>query len=70
MTSVVVTPSASETFTPRELREAYEQFIERGPQYVDVERGLKASAYRFGPRVLLVYEESETGMIVLIHPSA
>ena len=70
VTSVVVTPSASETFTPRELREAYEQFIERGPQYVDAETGLRASAYCFGEHVLLVYEESESGVVVLIHPSA
>jgi hypothetical protein len=27
--SVVVTPSARERFTPRELTDAYEQFIER-----------------------------------------
>jgi 16S rRNA C1402 (ribose-2'-O) methylase RsmI len=68
VTSVVVTPSARETFTPRELTDAYEQFIERGPQYVDAETGLSASAYRFGERVLLVYEESETGVVVLTHP--
>jgi len=61
MTSVVVTPSARERFTPRELTDAYEQFIERGPQYVSVESGLRAAAYRFGERVLLVYEEPETG---------
>ena len=66
--SVVVTPSARETFTPRELTDAYQQFKERGPQYVDVESGLRAAAYRFGERVLLVYEESETGVVVLIHP--
>jgi len=70
VTSVVVTPSARERFTPRELTDAYEQFKERGPQYVDTETGLRASAYRFGERVLLVYEESETGLVVLIHPSA
>ena len=68
--SVVVTPSASETFTPRELTDAYKIFNERGPQYLDAETGLGASAYRFGERVLLVYEESETGLIVLIDPSA
>ena len=59
--SIVVTPSARERFTPRELTDAYEQFIERGPQYVSVESGLRAAAYRFGERVLLVYEEPETG---------
>jgi len=68
--NVVVHPSARETFTPREITDAYEQFIERGPQYVDAETGLSASAYWFGERVLLVYEESETGLMVLIHPSA
>ena len=61
MASVVVTPSARETFTPRELTDAYEQFIERGPQYVSAESGLRAAAYRFGERVLLVYEEPEMG---------
>ena len=63
-------PSARETFTPRELAAAYKEFTERGPQHQDAETGLKASAYRFGERVLLVYEESETGVVVLIHPSA
>jgi hypothetical protein len=67
-TSVVVTPSARETFTPRELTDAYQQFKEREPQYLDAETGIRASAYRFGERVLLVYEESETGLVVLTHP--
>jgi hypothetical protein len=67
--SVVVTPSARERFTPRELADAYEQFKERGPQYVDAETGLRAAAYRFGSRVLVVSEEPETGMVVLIHPT-
>ena len=65
---VVVTPSAREMFTPRELTDAYDQFKESGPQYVDAESGLSASAYRFGERVLLVYEESEAGVVVLTHP--
>jgi len=68
--SVVVEPSARETFTPRELAAAYKEFLERGPQYLDAETGITASAYRFGERVLLVYEESETGLVVLIHPLA
>jgi hypothetical protein len=67
-TSVVVTPSARETFTPRELTDAYQQFKERGPQYLSAESGLRAAAYHFGERVLLVYEESETGVVVLTHP--
>ena len=67
--SVVVDPNARETFTPRELTAAYKQFKERGPQYVNAETGLRAAAYRFGTRVLLVYEESETGLVVLIHPT-
>ncbi len=67
---VVVEPSAREMFTPRELTDAYEQFKERGPQYVDAESGLSASAYWFGTRVLIVYEESETGVVVLIHPTS
>ena len=69
--SVVVQPSAREMFTPRELSAAFKEFIERGPQYLDAETGIRASAYRFGEeRVLLVYEESETGLVVLIHRSA
>ena len=67
---VVVTPSARETFTPRELSAAYKVLKERGPQYLDAETGMKASAHRFGERVLLVYEESEAGLVILIHPSA
>jgi len=68
--SVVVDPSACETFTPRELTTAYKQFEERGPQYVNAETGLRAAAYWFGTRVLLVYEQSETGVVVLIHPTS
>jgi hypothetical protein len=68
--SVVVQPSARETFTPCELADAYEAFIGRGPQYLDAETGIRASAYRFGERVLLVYEQSETGLVVLIHPTS
>jgi hypothetical protein len=70
VTSVVVTPSARETFTPGELAAAYEQFKERGPQYLSAESGLGAAAYRFGERVLVAYEESETGVVVLIHPTS
>jgi len=65
---VVVEPSARETFTPRELAAAYKEFTEHGPQYQDGETGFSASAYRFGKHVLLVYEESETSVVVLIHP--
>jgi len=68
--NVVVLPSARETFTPRELTDAYKLFEERGPQYVNAETGLRAATYRFGPRVLLVYEESEPGVVVLIHPTS
>ena len=67
--NVVVNPSARETFTPREITAAYKHFEERGPQYVDAETGLRAAAYRFGERVLLVYEESETGVVILFHPT-
>ena len=59
--SVVVDPSARETFTPRELAAAYKEFKEHGAQYQDGETGLSASAYCFGEHVLLVYKESETG---------
>ena len=68
--SVVVEPSARETFTPRELTDAYKEFHKREPQYLDAETGIKAAAYRFGERVLLVYEESEAGVVVLIPPIA
>jgi hypothetical protein len=66
---VIVEPSAREAFTPRELTDAYKDFEKRGPQYLDAETGIKASAYRFGERVLLIYEEVETGVVVLMHPS-
>jgi hypothetical protein len=67
---VVVTHSARETFTPRELADAYKEFKEHGPQYQDAETGIKAAAYWFDERVLLVYEEAETGLVVLIHPTS
>jgi hypothetical protein len=67
---VVVEPSARETFTPRELVAAYKEFTEHGGYYQDAETGLSASAYRFGERVLLVYEESEASVVVLTHPSS
>jgi hypothetical protein len=66
---VVVLPSARKMFTPHELIAAYKQFEERGAQYLDADTGIRASAYCFGERVLLIYEESETGLVVLIHPS-
>jgi hypothetical protein len=68
--SVVVTPSAREMFKPRELVAAYKEFTEHGGQQQDAESGVKAAAYCFGERELLVYEESETGLVVLIHLSA
>jgi hypothetical protein len=68
--SIVVDPSARETFTPRELAAAYEEYTKHRPQYQDAETGLSVSAYRFGERVLIVYEESEAGVVVLIHPTS
>ena len=68
--SVVVTPSARETFTPRELTDAYKIFKDRGPQYLSAETGIRAAAYQFGERVLLVYQESETDVVVLTHPTS
>ena len=68
--SVVVEPSARETFTPRELTDAYEDFAKRGSQYLDAETGIQASAYRYGERVLIVYEESEAGLVILVHPTS
>ena len=67
--SVVITPSARETFTPCELVAAYKEYRKHGPQLQDAESGVKAAAYCFGEHVLLVYEESETGLVVLIHRS-
>jgi hypothetical protein len=66
---VVVQPSARETFTPRELAAVYKECTKHGPRYLDGERGVKAAAYCFGERALIVYEESETGLVVLIHPT-
>ena len=63
---VVATPGARETFTPRELAEAYKAFIERGPQYLHAETGIKVSVFRFGERVLHLYEESEMGLVTLV----
>jgi hypothetical protein len=68
--NVVVTSSAREMFAPRELTAAYEQFKEHGPQYLSAETGIRAAAYQFGSRVLIVYQESETDVVVLIHRSA
>jgi hypothetical protein len=68
--SVVVDPSARETFTPRELTDAFEEFKDRGPQYLDAETYIKMSAYQFGERVLIVYEESEAaGVVILYSPN-
>jgi hypothetical protein len=67
--NVLVDPSAHETFTPREITTAYKQFEERGAQYVDAETGLRAAAYWIGTRMLLVYKESDTGVVVLTHPT-
>jgi hypothetical protein len=63
--SVIFTPSAREMFTPRELADAYKDFETRGPQYLDDETGIKAGVCRLGERVLLVYEESEEGVVIL-----
>src|SRR5215218_8659107 len=68
--SVVVKPSACETFTPRELATAYRDFTESEPQYGNAQSGLKASVYRFDTRVLLAYEEAETGLVLLVHPTS
>ena len=63
--NVVATPSARETFTPRELVAAYKDYTERGPQYVDAQTGLKAAVYRFGAGVLIVCEEPASGVVTL-----
>ncbi len=61
---VVATPSARETFTPRELSAAYEDYTEHGPQYVNAETGLRAAAYRFDERVLIVCEAPQSGVVL------
>jgi hypothetical protein len=70
LTSLVVLPGALEAFTPRELVGAYEDFVGGEPQYQDAERGIKASAYSYDSRVLIVYEESETGSFVLFRSAS
>jgi len=67
--SVIVEPSTRETFAPRELADAYKKFMEHGPQYLDAESGVEVSVYRFGTRVLIVYEEPESGLVILSHPT-
>jgi hypothetical protein len=62
---VVVQPSAREAFTPRELATAYKDLIVSGPHYLDAETGIKARAYRYGERALIVYQVFETGLVVL-----
>jgi hypothetical protein len=68
--SVIFTPSAREMFTPRELVTAYKEFTVHGGQHQDAEGGVKAAAYCFGERVLLVYQESATDVVVLVHPTS
>ncbi len=63
--NVVTTPSARETFSSRELSAAYEDYTERGPQYVNAQTGLRVAAYRFDERVLILCEEPETGVVLL-----
>ena len=69
-TGVIVQPSAREMFTPRELTDAYKKFMKHGPRYLDAESGIEGSVYRFGTRVLIVYEEPKSGVVVLIHPTS
>jgi hypothetical protein len=65
---VIVEPGTRETFTPRELVDAYEKFMKHGPRYLDAQSGIGGSAYRFDTRLLLVYEEPESGLVVLTQP--
>ena len=69
-TGVIIEPRTRETFTPRELTDAYKKFMKHGPRYLDAESGIEGSVYRFGMRVLVVYEEPETGLVILIHPTS
>jgi hypothetical protein len=66
---VLVLHGARRTFTPGELAAAYEDFVASGPRYLDAESGIEGSVYRFGTRALVVYEEPETGMVVLVRPT-
>jgi hypothetical protein len=68
--SIIVEPSAREAFTPRELTEAYKDFEKHGSQSSDAETAVKAAAYRYGERVLIVYEDSEAGVVILSHPTS
>ena len=68
--ALIAEPGIRETFTPRELVDAYKNFLEHGPQYLNAETGIEGSVYRFGTRVLVIYEEPETEVIVLIHPTS
>jgi hypothetical protein len=56
-------------FTPA-LATAYRDFTKTGPRYVNAESGLKASAYWFVTRVLIAYEEAETDVVLLVHPTS
>jgi hypothetical protein len=67
---VLVQPRARDKFAPSELAAAYKDFMASGPQYVAAETGIEGSVYRFGRRVLVIYEDPETGMTVLIHPTS
>ncbi len=67
---VLVQSSARDKVATSELAAAYKDFIASEPQYLDAESGIKGSVYRFGTRVLVLYEDPETGVVVLIHPSA
>jgi hypothetical protein len=70
-TSVVVQTSAREAFTSRELAaDAYKDLEKQGPRYLDAETGVKAAAYRYGERGLIVYEDSEAGVVILSHPTS
>ncbi len=66
---VLVESSARAAFSPGELAAAYEDFVASGPRYLDAESGTEGSSYRFGTRVLVVYEEHETGVTILVHPT-
>ena len=63
--NVVVTRGAREKFAPREPTAAYKDFTKREHYYLNAESGPKAVAYRFGTRMLIVYEELDTGLVVL-----
>jgi hypothetical protein len=67
--SVVVEPSAREAFTPRELTDAYKDFESAGRDVWTPRPVLRPQLTGLA-RVLIVYEKSEAGVVILIRPTS